>query len=177
MNRILAIYAFVCTLVILGYPLVHADAPNSDTIPVATSSMGYLPLVSNVAPTITPTSTPVSLRFPVATVASCVPQPHGNWFEGTVYVRHQPANGYRVVFSDSPDGAWRTDPSISGPHCPYNWPDGYYSHIIHAAGPQADDWYVWIVNENKQRISEIAHWRSTGPGDGCNQAVVNFDTE
>lgn len=177
MNRVLAIYAFICTLIIFGYPLVYADAPSDSTIPIETGNTGYLPLISNSVPTATPTPTPIPLKFKVATVASCAPQHRGVFFEGTVRVNHQPANGYKVVFSNTLDGQPLTPPIVSGPHCPYNWPDGYYSHIVPVSGPIAGDWYVWIIDDNKYRISEIAHWQSTGPGDGCNLAVVNFDTE
>lgn len=83
----------------------------------------------------------------------------------------------RVVFSYSPDGPWVTDPQISGPHEGYtNWNPGYYSHIIHAVGPEPGNWYVWIVDGSGNRISDMANWQSTGPGEGCNQAVVDFDS-
>ena len=65
----------------------------------------------------------------------------------------------------------------SGPHAGYpGWKTGYYSFIIHTQHPQAGDWYVWIVDEANKRISDIGHWASTGPGDGCNQADVDFDS-
>jgi len=103
----------------------------------------------------------------------------GNWFKGTVYKNGQPVNDKRVVFSYEPDGPWATPPQISGPHPGYtDWPPGYYSHIINApgVGPKAGNWFVWIVNEQGVRISEIANFRTTGPGDGCNEAVVDFDS-
>ena len=116
-------------------------------------------------------------EFNIARLQKCERQPAGNWFEGTVYKGGQPANGYRVVFSYAPDGPWVTQPQISGPHAGYlNWNAGYYSHIIRASDPIAGDWYVWIVDANGARISEMAHWHSTGPGEGCNQAVVDFDS-
>lgn len=125
-----------------------------------------------------PTTPPKSnYKFSKALVQQCVRQPAGNWFDGTTYVDHQPASGYKVVFSASPDGGWASSPMVSGPHEGYpGWRQGYYSHIIHAQGPEAGDWYVWIVDDGGQRISEIAHWHSTGPGEDCNQATVDFDT-
>jgi len=137
-------------------------------------------------PTATPRPTPVPqptatakprYEFNIALVQRCDRQPAGNWFEGTVYKGGHPVNGYRVVFSYAPDGPWVTQPQISGPHEGYsNWNAGYYSHIIKASDPIAGDWYVWIVNESGARISEIAHWHSTGPGEGCNEAIVDFDS-
>lgn len=116
-------------------------------------------------------------EFNIALVQACRPQAAGNWFEGTVYKGGAPFNGARVVFSYTPDGPWSANPQISGPHEGYtNWNAGYYSHIINASGPKAGSWYVWIVNEAGQRISEIANWQSTGEGAGCNEAVIDFDS-
>jgi len=125
-----------------------------------------------------PTATPrPRYEFNIALVQRCDRQPAGNWFGGTVYKGGKPVNGYRVVFSYAPDGPWVTQPQISGPHEGYwDWAPGYYSHIINASQPKAGDWYVWIVDANGNRISEIAHWHSTGPGEGCNMAVVDFDS-
>ena len=116
-------------------------------------------------------------QFNVALVQKCERQPAGNWFDGTVYKGGAPANGYRVVFSYAPDGPHITPPQISGPHEGYmGWNPGYYSHIINAAGPKAGSWYVWVVDASGNRISEMANWNSTGPGDACNQATVDFDS-
>lgn len=135
----------------------------------------FLPLINRPA---TPTTGTSTYLFNSATVAACQRQPAGNWFEGKTFIDGQPSNGHRVVFSAQPDGEWATEPVISGPHPGYEgWDTGYYSHIINAFGPQAGDWYVWIVDDASQRISEIAHWTSTGPGEECNQAVVNFDSQ
>ena len=114
--------------------------------------------------------------FNIATVSRCERQPAGNWFEGTTNINGQPQSGYLVAFSYAPDG-----PILaiirSGPHEGYSgWSAGYYSHIIHATNPQAGNWSVWIVDETGQRISAIATWQSTGPGEGCNQATVDFDS-
>lgn len=170
------------------------------TIPTATLGPVYLPLVSKFIPTATPTptvtptatntlvpptatSTPISTPVPtsarlfnVVVVSHCLPQEAGNWFEGITYVGGQPQSGYKVVFSYAPDGPPVTAPAQSGPHNGYpGWKPGYYSHIIHAHGPEAGDWYVWIVDDAGQRISDIGHWASMGPGGDCNQAVVDFD--
>jgi hypothetical protein len=125
-----------------------------------------------------PTAVPARrYEFNVALVQKCERQPAGNWFDGTVYKGGQPLNGQRVVFSYAPDGPWATEPITSGPHEGYpGWRTGYYSHIIHATGPEAGTWYVWVVDSNGARISEMASWQSTGPGEGCNQATVDFDS-
>jgi hypothetical protein len=125
-----------------------------------------------------PTAAPARrYEFNVAAVQACRRQPAGNWFSGTVYKGGQPFNGARVVFSYGADGPWATPPQVSGPHEGYtNWNAGYYSHIINAASPKAGTWYVWIVDAGGARISEIANWSATGPGDGCNEAVVDFDS-
>ena len=125
-----------------------------------------------------PTAVPVRrYEFNVALLQKCERQPAGNWFDGTVYKNGQPLNGARVVFSYAPDGPWASDPQISGPHDGYpGWNAGYYSHIIHASGPEAGSWYVWLVDSNGARISEMASWQSTGPGEACNQATLNFDS-
>jgi len=116
-------------------------------------------------------------KFNVVVVSKCERQPAGNWFEGTTYIGGQPQNGYRVVFSFGPDAAPITDPVTSGPHQGYpGWRTGYYSHIIHAHGAEAGTWYVWVVDDTGKRISDIGQWTSTGPGEGCNQAVVDFDS-
>ncbi len=135
-----------------------------------------------VPPTATPVPAPTAVpapryEFNVAVVGRCDRQPAGTWFEGKTYKNGQPSSGYNVVFSYAPDGPWVTQPAISGPHEGYpNWDAGYYSHIVSAAGPIAGTWYVWIVDGAGGRISEMASFTSTGPGDGCNQAIVDFDS-
>ena len=127
-----------------------------------------------------PTAAPVSstkYKFNIVVVSKCVRQPAGNWFEGRTYINAQPVNGYNVVFSYAPDAPPITAPMLSGPHPGYEgWNTGFYSHIINANGPKAADWYVWIVDSAGVRISEIGKWTSTGPGEGCNQAIVDFDS-
>jgi hypothetical protein len=126
-----------------------------------------------------PTAAPApKYKFNIVVVGRCERQPAGNWFEGTTYINGQPQNGYLVAFSYAPDG-----PIVakirSGPHEGYpGWKTGYYSHIINAPqiGPKAGNWFVWVVDDKDQRISEIGNWQSTGPGEGCNQAIVDFDS-
>ena len=115
-------------------------------------------------------------KFNIVVVSRCERQPAGNWFEGTTYINGQPQNGYKVAFSYEPDGPIVATMQ-SGPHEGYpGWKTGYYSHIINATGPQAGNWFVWIVDDTGQRISEIGNFQTTGPGEGCNQAVVDFDS-
>jgi len=115
--------------------------------------------------------------FNIQVVSKCERQPAGNWFEGKTYVGGQPKSGYKVVFSAGPDGGWITEPQTTGPHPGYpGWDQGYYSHIIRNVGPIAGTWYVWVVDDAGQRISEVASFTTTGEGEGCNQAVVDFDS-
>lgn len=115
-------------------------------------------------------------KFNIVVVSRCERQPAGNWFEGTTYINGQPQNGYKVAFSYEPDGPIVATMQ-SGPHEGYpGWKTGYYSHIINATGPQAGNWFVWVVDDTGQRISEIGNFQTTGPGEGCNQAVVDFDS-
>jgi len=115
-------------------------------------------------------------QFNVVVVSRCERQPAGNWFEGTTYINGQPQNGYKVAFSYESDGPIVATMQ-SGPHEGYpGWKTGFYSHIINATGPQAGNWFVWIVDDTGRRISEIGNFQTTGPGEGCNQAVVDFDS-
>lgn len=128
-----------------------------------------------------PTPTPQSsYRFNVAVTSNCLPQESGNWFEGRTYVNGVPQSGYKVVFSYAPDGPPVTAPMQSGPHEGYpGWDQGYYSHIIRAAGQgaEAGSWFAWIVDDAGQRISEIASWQFDGKSPNtCNQIVVDFDS-
>jgi uncharacterized protein YraI len=151
-----------------------------------------IPAAPTAAPAPPPTNTPQPQQeaqpqptaapskkyfFNVQVVSKCERQPAGNWFEGKTYVGGQPKSGYKVVFSVGPDGGWITEPQTTGPHEGYpGWDPGYYSHIIRANGPIVGTWYVWVVDDAGQRISEIANFTTTGPGEGCNQAVVDFDS-
>ena len=135
---------------------------------------------ASASPTPTPSPTPATpgaYLFSSFSVPECRPQAGGTWFSGVLTLQGQPANGYRVVFSATPDGVPITDPVISGPHEGYwGWNPGYYSHIISVNGAIVGNWYVWIVDENGARISVIAHWHSSGPDpDQCSDTTVNFD--
>jgi len=143
-------------------------------VPQPTTRKVYLPIIAAQNESVVATG----YLFNRATVRACERQPAGNWFEGTTTLAGQPSNGHQVVFSYKSDGPWVTAPMMSGPHPGYpNWNTGYYSHIINAHSPRLGDWYVWIVNDAGERISAIAHWTSTGPGEGCNQAIIDFDSE
>lgn len=125
----------------------------------------------------TPAPAPSNYKFNITAVSRCERQPAGNWFEGKTYIGGTPQSGFKVVFSYAADAPPITAPVISGPHEGYpGWDQGYYSHIISSSGPMAGTWFVWVVDDAGQRISEIASWTSTGPGEGCNQAVVDFDS-
>ncbi len=167
------------------------SAQNTDAVPVAQNIPAPPPPTATPVPQPTqppaatqppaPQATPVpaksSYKFNIVVTSKCDRQPAGNWFEGTTYIGGQPTNGYKVVFSYAADAAPITAPAISGPHEGYpGWRTGYYSHIISASGPRAGTWYVWVVDDTGNRISEIGNWTSTGPGEGCNQAVVDFDS-
>ncbi len=144
-------------------------------VPVWTTNRIHLPLIAQQQDESAATS---GHEFTVATVRSCERQPAGNWFDGYTLRNGEPVSGYKVVFSHEPDGDWATAPATTGPHPGYEgWPPGYYSHIINAAAPQAGVWYVWVVDAAGARISALAQWTSTGPGDGCNQARVEFDSD
>jgi hypothetical protein len=147
-------------------PIVPTQPPP----PPATNT----PVPAPAAPTEPPKP---KYKFNVAVVGRCDRQPAGNWFEGKTYVGGVPQSGYKVVFSYAADAEWITQPQITGPHEGYpGWDQGYYSHIIRPTDPIAGNWFVWVVDDSGQRISEIANWQSTGPGEGCNQAVVDFDS-
>lgn len=160
-------------------------AQNVDSVAVAQNIPAPPPTAVPPTPTPQPPAQPEAppeppkpqYKFNITAVSKCAPQEAGTWFEGRTYINGNPTNGYKVVFSYAPDGPPVTDPIQSGPHPGYEgWNTGYYSHIISAAGPRAGSWYVWIVDDGGQRISEIANWNSTGPGGDCNQASVDFDS-
>ena len=161
-----------------------AVAQNIPPAPPPTATPIPQPITPPAQPTQPPAAQPTQApapstkyKFNIVVTSKCERQPAGNWFEGTTYIGGQPANGYKVVFSYAADAAPITAPVISGPHPGYpGWKPGYYSHIISASGPRTGDWYVWVVDDAGIRISEIGKWTSTGPGEGCNQAVVDFDS-
>ena len=160
-------------------------AQNTESVQVAQNIAAPPPTA--VPPTATPVPPPQEVappeppkpqyKFNITAVSKCAPQEGGTWFEGRTYINGNPSNGYNVVFSYAPDAQPVTNPLQSGPHAGYEgWNTGYYSHIIAAGTPKAGTWYVWIVDDGGNRISEIASWTSKGPGGDCNQAVVDFDS-
>jgi len=147
--------------------------PTNTPIPPPTQA----PAPAPAEPTQAPPPPASTYKFNIVAVSKCDRQPAGNWFEGRTYINGQPASGYKVVFSYAADAPPITAPATTGPHPGYEgWDAGYYSHIIHASGPEAGNWFVWVVDDSGNRISEIGQWTSTGPGDGCNQAAVDFDS-
>jgi hypothetical protein len=135
-----------------------------------------VPTPTPVPPTPLPPPPPQPVYFNI-TVTRCEPNAGVTYVNGTTYVGGVPRSGYIVVFSWAPDG-----PIVariqSGPHGGYaGWSPGFYSHILSATGPRAGNWYFWIINQNEQRTSEIAHLQThgeAGPGK-CQQGVVDFD--
>lgn len=153
----------------------NIPAPPPTAPPPPPAAPTNTPAPAQPAPT--PAPAKPAYKFNVVVVSKCLPQEGGNWFEGRTYVNGQPQSGYKVVFSYAPDGPPATSPVQSGPHEGYpGWDAGYYSHIIHASGPQAGNWFAWIVDDNGNRISEIGNWQFKGPGGDCNQVVVDFDS-
>ena len=74
---------------------------------------------ASASPTPTPSPTPsptpaAAYLFSSFSVPECRPQAGGTWFSGVLTLQGVPANGYRVVYSDTPDGVPITEPVISG---------------------------------------------------------------
>jgi hypothetical protein len=144
---------------------------------------------SSATPTLLPTATPTPLLTPTPTatatplvtptptgpplaqgvVVGCQPDERGSRFEGYVYVNGQPADGYRIVFSYEANGPWVTQPATSGSGKP-----GFYTHIISVGVPRAGNWYAWLVDQNRQRISTDAIFTTNGANGSCNVVSVNF---
>ena len=106
----------------------------------------------------------------------CTGERNMTWFEGTVYVNGQPANGYKVAFKSYlvPGDQPATNPAISGPHDGYtDWANGYYAHIVndHFEKKHLE---VWIINDAGQAISDRVRWNSDGTEGPCNKAIINF---
>lgn len=158
--------------------LTVTPTPSVALTPVATiPTVAPLPTGATLTPvaTITPTATPVPTPTPPsapiaqAVVVGCQPNNQGSRFEGYVYRNGQLVNGDRIVFSYEADGPWVTQPAIAGTGTP-----GFYSHIISAGVARAGNWYAWLVDQNKQRISTIAAFTTNGEGGACNIASINF---
>jgi lysophospholipase L1-like esterase len=84
-------------------------------------------------------------------------------------VNGQPADGYRIVFSYEANGPWVTQPALSGSGKP-----GFYTHIISVGVPRVGNWYAWLVDQNRQRISTDAVFTTDGANGACNVVSVNF---
>ena len=147
-------------------------APQTVTPPDSSPTASPTPTpspTSDASPTSTPTPTPTATTVAQAIVVGCQPNAHGSRFEGYVYVDQQPTNGYRVVFSYEADGPWVTEPALSGSGAP-----GFYTHIISVGVARAGNWYAWLVDQNRQRISTLAAFTTDGVGGACNVVSVNF---
>lgn len=149
------------------------------TMPPLLTPIATMPTIATATPTATPTvttsptptatPTPTPLPLAQALVVGCQPNNRGSRFEGYIYRNGQPVNGDRVVFSYEADGPWVTQPAVAG-----NSVSGFYSHIISAGVSRAGNWYAWLVDQNKQRISTIAAFTTQGEGGACNIVSVNF---
>jgi hypothetical protein len=167
-------YGLVWQWAIAGGAVTPTLTPTVTPTPTATGTPSTLPTPTHTptfTPTVTPTSTPTStptpaLRFRLADVVGCAPDDRSTRVEGTLYWNSVPADGYAVVFSWQPDGVWSSNPVVSGPN-----PSGTYTHFI---GVAVGDWWVWIVDEQGQRISPMGAFSTDGPGGVCNVATVDF---
>lgn len=157
---------------------VVTPTPNGPLTPVATiPTVATIPPPTTLTPvaTIPPTATPVPTHTPTASpvaqavVVGCQSNNKGSRFEGYIYRNSQLVNGDRIVFSYEADGPWVTQPAIAGTGAP-----GFYSHIISAGVARAGNWYAWLVDQSKQRISTIAAFTTDGEGGACNIASINF---
>ena len=81
----------------------------------------------------------------------------------------QPADGYRIVFSYEANGPWVTQPATSG-----SGKSGFYTHIISVGVPRVGNWYAWLVDQNRQRISTDAIFATNGANGSGNVVSVNF---
>ena len=140
--------------------------PTATPTPIPTPMPTPIPAVTAI-PLVTPTPTGSPLAQGV--VVGCQPDERGSRFEGYVYVNGQPADGYRIVFSYEVNGPWVTQPATSGSGKP-----GFYTHIISVGVPRVGNWYAWLVDQNRQRISTDAIFATNGANGSCNVVSVNF---
>lgn len=148
--------------------------PTFTPTPSPTASATPTPLPPTAAaftptPTATPTPTPTTSSLAQAVVVGCQPNDRGSRFEGYVYRHEQPVDGYYIVFSYEADGPWVTLPALSGSGKP-----GFYTHIISVGVPRTGNWYAWLVDQNRQRISTFAAFSTDGANGPCNVVSVNF---
>ncbi len=148
--------------------------------PVVVQQPAPAPAPAQPAPAPAPAQPACSYKYCVAKNIQCRPQAGGTWFDGKVTKNGQPVDGERVVWSGGGvDGAWATDPVITGPHPGYpGWDHGYFSHLVSVSHPRKGDWSVWVVDAQGKRISEAITWHSDGQvpeGTGCNDNTIRFE--
>lgn len=137
--------------------------PTATTVPTAT------PLPTNTA-----TPEPKPIFFAKALLQRCIGQNRGTMVEGTTYVNHQQADGYKVVYSNQPFG------TILGDATSRTTKDGkvgFYQLTIQKERSVAGMWYVWVVDANGRPASNPASWTSSGTPATCNKAIIDFDTQ
>jgi hypothetical protein len=157
-------------------PTVTVTRTETPTITLTVTPTPTVTVTATLTPTATLTATatptPEPYLFGRAEVAACTPDDNTTRFSGVLDLDGQPADGYRVVFSYVENGPWVTQPAISGPT-----PPGSYTHIIGVGVARVGDWFVWVVEENGERLSVSASFHSDGPGGDCNVATINFYSE
>lgn len=109
-----------------------------------------------------------------AQLVSCTSNADSTQAKGTVRVNGQPANGFRVVFSWSPDETV-VAMAVSGGG---GQEGGQFSHIL-GGGAREGNWWFWIENSAGIRISEMAHVHTDKDAhEGkCQRAVIDFDIQ
>lgn len=112
-------------------------------------------------------------HFRVEVQKICTGERGFTWFEGTVYVNNQPANGYLVAWASRKGSATFKLPSGPQGERP-DWPAGYYAHLGPTDKFVARAWRAWIMNANGDPISDYGDWDSDGPDGPCNKAIINF---
>lgn len=179
--------AIQATLTALAPTITPTPTPNfgaTQTVAAGQVATEVARVLTAQAPTATPfrppTNTPRAPQssglFTGALTRVCTGEGNMTWFEGTVYVNNQPANGYRIVFKSYlvPGDEPATAPAISGPHEGYrDWPNGYYAHIVNDHFTQKH-LEVWIIGDGRQPLSNRVRWDTDGTTGPCNKAVINF---
>ncbi len=166
--------------------------------PLPTLMPAPLPAVALPSATRAPTARPVATPKP-APSASPVPPPTADLYqgyyyrvaknvcttapntraEGTVFNNGIPQNGVRVrVSGDGLGGGPAVNDFVTGVDpSDYKHIDpslqGKYRLGIFEGQQNAGNWWVWVVNENGDRISMGAFF-NTHDGPGCNTAYIDF---
>lgn len=145
--------------------------PVDETVP-PTPTPRPRPPTNTPAPPPPPTNTPAPAFFYRAVVQACRPNAGITYIQGTVYHGSTPQKGITVRFSWQPDGApvadyvTGTDPNRS-----------VYTFILDPDKPRAGDWYVWVIDASGNRISEMAHVRTTASSTeagACQEVIIDF---